>query len=87
MTLDELEIQEYGIITEVKGSGALRQRLLDMGITPHTKVMLKRIAPFGDPITIVLRGYELTIRKEDGKNIIIKPITSMTLIEDEGAGK
>ena len=81
MTLDELNIHEYGIITEVRGMGALRQRLLDMGITPHTKVMLKRIAPFGDPITIVLRGYELTIRKEDGKNILISPVAQ------EGVGQ
>lgn len=81
MTLDELNIHEYGTITEVRGTGALRQRLLDMGITPHTKVMLKRIAPFGDPITIVLRGYELTIRKEDGKNILISPVAQ------EGVGQ
>lgn len=72
MTLDELNIQEYGVITEVRGTGALRQRLLDMGITPHTRVRLKRIAPFGDPITIELRGYELTIRRADGKNIMIE---------------
>lgn len=75
MTLDELRLHQWGVITEVKGSGALRQRLLDMGITPRARVMLKRIAPFGDPITVVLRGYELTLRKEDGKNILIMPLT------------
>ena len=74
MTLAELNIHQWGVVKEVKGSGALRQRLLDMGITPHTKIMLKRIAPFGDPITIVLRGYELTIRRADGKNIVIEPL-------------
>ena len=85
MTLDELKIHDCGMITQVLGTGALRQRLLDMGLTPHTQVLLKRIAPFGDPITIVLRGYELTIRKEDGKNIIIAPIEAPR--DSKGAGK
>jgi Fe2+ transport system protein FeoA len=71
MTLDELEKGKTAIITEVNGKGALRRRLLDMGLTPHTKVMIRKIAPFGDPVEIFIRGYELTLRREDAKSISI----------------
>lgn len=73
MTLDELPIGKKGIITSVGGEGALRCRLLDMGLIPKTSVMVHKVAPMGDPIEIRLRGYELTIRKEDAKKIEMKP--------------
>jgi Fe2+ transport system protein FeoA len=69
MTLNELPIGEKAIITKVGGEGALRLRFLDMGIIPKTKVSIRKIAPMGDPIEIHIRGYELTIRVEDAKNI------------------
>ena len=69
MTLDELKPGEEGKITAVGGEGALRCRLLDMGIIPKTAVKLVKIAPMGDPLQIQIRGYELTIRKEDCKKI------------------
>ncbi len=69
MTLDKLKIGEKRRILQVKGEGALRRRLLDMGLTPHTEVMIRKTAPMGDPIEIYLRGYELTIRLEDAQNI------------------
>lgn len=72
MTLDKLKIGKQGIITKVNGKGALRHRLLDMGITPHTKIMIKKVAPMGDPIEIHLRGYELTIRIDDAKQIEVE---------------
>lgn len=72
MTLNELKIGQSGIITAVGGEGALRCRLLDMGLIPHTKVTLQKKAPMGDPIEIHVRGYELTIRIEDAKNIEIQ---------------
>ena len=56
-------------VTAVNGQGALRRRLLDMGITPKTVVMIRKVAPMGDPIEIHLRGYELTIRIDDAKKI------------------
>ncbi len=52
----------------------LRRRLLDMGITRGTKILIKKIAPMGDPVSVELRGYELCIRKEDMKNIDIEVI-------------
>lgn len=74
MTLNELEIGKSGIITAVNGEGALRRRLLDMGLTPKTKVMVRKVAPMGDPIEIHLRGYELTIRVDDAKDIEIERV-------------
>ena len=74
MTLDELEIGKSGVITAVHGEGALRRRLLDMGLTPRTKVMVRKVAPMGDPIEIHLRGYELTIRVDDAKDIEIERV-------------
>ncbi len=69
MTLDRLPIGTDAVITAVGGEGALRCRLLDMGLIPKTKVVVKKIAPMGDPIEIRLRGYELTLRKEEAKEI------------------
>lgn len=69
MTINDLNIKEEAIITKVGGEGALRLRLLDMGIIPKTKVKLQKIAPLGDPIQIRVRGYELTLRKEDASMI------------------
>ena len=76
MTLNELEIGQKGKILAVNGEGALRRRLLDMGLTPRTEVMIRKIAPMGDPIEIHLRGYELTLRLEDAREIEIEEDTS-----------
>ena len=69
MTLDQLKVGGQGTITSVGGEGALRRRLLDMGLTPRTRVMVRKVAPMGDPIELNLRGYELTIRLEDAQKI------------------
>lgn len=74
MTLDTLKIGQSAIITSVGGEGALRCRLLDMGLIPKTKVTLIKKAPMGDPIELRLRGYELTIRNEDAEKIEIKEV-------------
>lgn len=65
MTLDKLPVGKSGIITKVGGEGMLRLRLLDMGLIPRTHVTMIKIAPMGDPVEIRVRGYELTLRKED----------------------
>jgi Fe2+ transport system protein FeoA len=69
MTLSNLKVGREGIITKVSGEGSLRLRLLDMGIIPKTKVKIQKTAPLGDPIQILIRGYELTIRKDDASLI------------------
>ena len=73
MTLDQLPIGQEAIITAVGGQGELRCRFLDMGIIPKARVRMQRVAPMGDPMEIRLRGYELTIRREDAAKITIVP--------------
>ena len=72
LTLDKLQIGQSGIITAVGGAGALRNRLRDMGLIPKTKVTLRKVAPLGDPIEILIRGYVLTIRKDEAKEIAVE---------------
>ena len=69
MTLDKLPVGESATITAVGGEGALRLRLLDMGLIPRTRVTVRKVAPMGDPMEIHVRGYELTLRLEDAANI------------------
>ena len=73
MTLDELSVGHSGVITAVGGEGILRCRLLDMGLIPHTRVSVSKIAPMGDPLEIHIRGYELTLRREEAEKIEILP--------------
>lgn len=72
MTLDMIPPGNTGKILAVRGRGPLRRRLLDMGITPGTFVKVVKTAPFGDPIVISLRGYELSIRKHDARMITVE---------------
>ena len=67
MTLNELPVGKAAVITKVGGAGALRCRLLDMGLIPKTKIVITKVAPMGDPIEL-----RLTIRIEDAKNIEVK---------------
>ena len=72
MTLDKLKVGSSGVITAVGGKGALRRRLLDMGLTPKTEVFVRKVAPLGDPIEIKVRGYELSLRKADAELIDVE---------------
>ena len=72
MTLDELKPGQSAVITSVDGENELRCRLLDMGLIPHTRVTLQKVAPMGDPIEIMIRGYELTLRLDDAEKIGIE---------------
>ena len=72
MTINDLQIGKQGVISRVGGEGALRLRLLDMGLIPGTKVRLHKVAPMGDPIQIQVRGYELTIRRDDARLIDVE---------------
>ena len=74
MTLNQLPIGKAAIITNVGGEGALRCRLLDIGLIPKTKITVTKVAPMGDPIELRLRGYTLTIRVEDARNITVAEV-------------
>ncbi len=70
--LSEFSIGEKGKIRKVSGDGRIRRRLFDMGVTPGVDVFLRKCAPLGDPIEIVIRGYELTLRKTEADAIIME---------------
>lgn len=74
MTLRNLHVGESGRILSVGGEKALRRRLLDMGLTPRTLVTVKKQAPLGDPIELLLRGYILTLRLEDAEKIVVEEV-------------
>ena len=72
MTLDKLPLGQEAVITAVGGEKALRCHLLDMGLTPRTAVRVEKVAPLGDPIELRIRGYALSLRKEDARNITVE---------------
>ncbi len=74
MTLDMLKPGEKARIRTVGGEKALRRHLLDMGLTPNTLIMVRKVAPLGDPIELNLRNFELTLRKEDARRIGIEEV-------------
>ena len=63
--LKDFAVGESGRVTKVAGEGAVRRRLLDMGVTPGAQVTLKKKAPLGDPVEVELRGYSLSLRKSE----------------------
>ncbi|WP_419018382.1 FeoA family protein [Eubacterium callanderi] len=70
-TLKDLRPGESGVVDTVSVEGLMRRKLMDMGVTPGVEVMVDKVAPFGDPIEIHLRGYALSLRKNDAENILI----------------
>ena len=72
MTLDKLPLGQEAVITAVGGEGALRCRLLDMGLIPKNRVRVEKVAPLGDPLELRVRGYSLSLRKEDAGKIEVE---------------
>ena len=70
--LDEFKIGETGLIKKVEGEGRLRRRLFDMGVTPGATIYLRKKAPLGDPIEVTIRGYELTLRKNEAALVVLE---------------
>ena len=73
-TLKDLKIGKSARVVKVHGEGALRRRIMDMGITKGVDIYVRKVAPLGDPIKIFVRGYELSLRKGDAEMIEIEPI-------------
>lgn len=71
-SLKELKPGDKAVITKITGEGAVKRRLMDMGVTKGTEVLVRKVAPFGDPIEVNLRGYELTFRKSEAENIFVE---------------
>lgn len=71
-TLNELKSGESAVVTKLNGEGALRRRIMDMGITKGVEICVTKLAPLGDPMELTVRGYELSIRKADAKMIEVE---------------
>lgn len=69
MTLDEIKPGQTATIARLHGDGAAKRRIMDMGLTKGTEVTVRKIAPLGDPIELTVRGYELSIRKDEAAAI------------------
>lgn len=64
-TLRDVPIGQSATVIKIHGSGALQRRIMDMGITKGTEIYVRKVAPLGDPVEVTVRGYELSVRKED----------------------
>lgn len=71
-TLRYVSIGHTVVVTKINGEGAIKRRIMDMGITKGTEVYVRKVAPLGDPIEVTVRGYELSIRKADAEMIEVK---------------
>ena len=73
MTLREAKVGQTVRVTALEGAGAVKRRIMDMGITKGESIYVRKVAPLGDPIEITVRGYELSLRKADGEMILVQP--------------
>ena len=71
MTLNELEVGKTAKVVRLNGEGAVKRRIMDMGLTKGTEVTVRKVAPLGDPVELTVRGYELSIRKDEAASIEI----------------
>ena len=71
-TLKDVPVGDKAIVKRLSGEGALKRRIMDMGVTKGVEVLVRRVAPLGDPIEVTVRGYELSLRKDEAANIIVE---------------
>jgi len=75
MTLKDAEVSSSYIVKKINGEGALKRKLMDMGFTKECKFTIRKVAPLGDPIEIEIRGYELSVRKDDASCIEVEKVS------------
>lgn len=73
-TLKDVKVGESATVAKLNGTGALKRRIMDMGLTKGTHVYVKKVAPFGDPIELTVRGYELSIRRDEAANVEVTDV-------------
>lgn len=71
-TLKDVKIGRRVRVIKVEGAGAIRRRIMDMGITKGVEIYVRKVAPLGDPVEITVRGYELSLRKQDAQMIVVE---------------
>jgi len=72
MTLKEMKIGQSSKVVKISGEGAVKRRMMDMGITKGAEIYVRKVAPLGDPIEVTVRGYELSLRKADAEMIEVE---------------
>ena len=72
MTLGDAKVGSTVVVTTIEGDGAYKRRIMDMGITKGSELYIRKVAPLGDPVEITVRGYELTVRKDDAQCVQVK---------------
>ena len=68
-TLKDVKVGDTVTVASINGAGALKRRIMDMGVTKGTEIYVRKVAPLGDPVEVTIRGYELSIRKADAEMI------------------
>ncbi len=71
-TLKEVAVGEKAIVKRLTGEGALKRRIMDMGVTKGVEIYVRKVAPLGDPMEVTVRGYELSLRKSEAENILVE---------------
>ena len=71
-TLKDVAVGDKAIVKRLSGEGALKRRIMDMGATKGVEIFVRKVAPFGDPIEVTVRGYELSLRKAEAENILVE---------------
>lgn len=71
-TLKDVAVGEKAIVKRLSGEGALKRRIMDMGVTKGVEIFVRKVAPLGDPIEVTVRGYELSLRKAEAENILVE---------------
>lgn len=71
-TLKDVAVGDKAIVKRLSGEGALKRRIMDMGVTRGVEIFVRKVAPFGDPIEVTVRGYELSLRKAEAENILVE---------------
>lgn len=73
-TLKDVKVGQSADVTKLTGTGALKRRIMDMGLTKGTHVYVKKVAPLGDPIELTVRGYELSVRRDEAANVEVTAV-------------
>ena len=73
-TLKDAKVGQTLTIKKLHGSGAVKKRIMDMGLTKGTEVYVRKVAPLGDPLEVTLRGYELSLRKSEAENVLVEEV-------------
>lgn len=74
-TLKEVKVGQSATVAKLTGTGALKRRIMDMGLTKGTRVYVSKVAPLGDPIELTVRGYELSVRRDEAANVEVTDVT------------